>query len=814
MQHQYTATQIAHILDCESRLAMPDAEIYWLLTDSRKVVEAPRAIFFALEGKQDSEQFIPELLKQNVFNFVVRSANLLKDLPANCNVFVVPNVLQALQKLASFHRQHFQYPVIGITGSNGKTVVKDWLYQLLSPDFSVVRSPKSYNSQIGVPISVWQMNHTYSLGIFEAGISRPNEMEHLEAIIQPTIGILTNIKSAHDEGFTSRLQKAQEKIKLFSKVDCLIYCKDNVPEDLQIHQTTFSWSTTQDANLRILEINRWQHHSVIKCYFNLHEMEFSLPFSDEASIENAITCIATLFYLNYSATLIQQRLLGLQAMPMRLEMKKGIQHSILINDSYSADLASVFIAVDFLMQQQHAAKTVILSDMVHVQGDDVYQSLADYLHLKNIDRFIGVGPELSKHAALFKMEALFFPNTEALLASIPNISWYEHGILIKAARSFAFERVVQRLEERVHETVLEINLNAIVHNLNFYRSKCHSGTKLMAMVKAFAYGSGSFEIANILQYNNVDYLAVAYADEGVELRNAGITLPIMVMSPEPSSFQQIIRHKLEPELYNQRILDAFALELQANDLENYPVHIKLDTGMHRLGFGETSIGQLTDALCASACMRVMTVFSHFAAADDEHFDEFTKEQLNRFDHMNAQIRLQLGYDFDRHICNTAAALRFPEAQYEMVRIGIGLYGIETVQQAKLELQTVGRLKTTITQIQHLAATETVGYGRRGVLDKPTSIATIKIGYADGFARSLGNGNYSVMIRNKPCKIIGSVCMDMCMVDITNIEASEGDEVIVFGEAPTIEDMALAANTIPYEVLTSISQRVQRIYYYE
>lgn len=813
MQHQYTATQLAHIWDYTEHLVQPNSEITWLLIDSRKIIHAEASIFFALQGKQDAHQYIPELYNKGVRNFVISNVNFNTTIFKDANFFFQNNVLKALQTLAAYHRKHFNYDVVGITGSNGKTIIKDWLYQLISPEKSIVRSPKSYNSQIGVPLSVWQMSNAYQMGIFEAGISTINEMQALEEIIKPNIGILTNIKAAHDEGFCSREEKLTEKLSLFKHSEIIIYNRQFVPDGFVTEKQSFTWSMTEEADLQILNVHKKERSTVLTAYYQYREFEIQLNFTDDASIENCVTCAATLLCLGYSIDVLQIRMLQLQAIPMRLQMKQGIQQSTIINDSYSADISSLYMAVDFLMQQKHERKTIIISDMIHAENEPAYELMATYFKSHNINRIIGIGEEISSNAHFFSMEKQFFKNTDEFLKALPAFDFSREGVLIKGARSFAFEKIASRLEEKVHDTIMEINLNSIVHNLNFYRSKLLPGTKVMVMVKAFAYGSGSFEIANVLQYNKVDYLAVAYADEGVALRKEGIHLPIMVMSPESNAFEKIISNCLEPEIYSIQILKSFINHLKLNGVKHYPIHLKLDTGMHRLGFESEDIESILEFL-KDESIKVKSVFTHLAASESEEHDAFTKEQLNKFDKIYASIRNKLHYDTLRHVANTAAILRFPESHYEMVRLGIGLYGVENVGNFEHELQRVAELKTTVTQVRKVLKGESIGYSRRGVLTHDAEIATIKIGYADGYGRAFGNGVGEVLINGNRAKVIGSVCMDMCMVDVTNLQVQEGDEVIVFGEELSIKELASKINTIPYEILTSISQRVQRIYYYE
>ncbi len=813
MQHQYTAAQLEHLWECKASIINPSSSIQWLLIDSRKVINAQASLFFALQGKQDAHLYIAELYNRGVRNFVITQTDFPVEKFAEANFFFVADALRTMQLLVSYHREHFDYTIIGITGSNGKTVVKDWLYQLISPEKSIVRSPKSYNSQIGVPLSVWQMNHTYQLGIFEAGISTSNEMDALEEIIHPQIGILTNILSAHDDGFTSKEEKLKEKLKLFKHASKVVYGKQYVPDGLIPANRSFTWALQSKADLEIRSIHKLEIGTVIKAIYASFEFEIHTPFNDDASIENSIICAASMLCLGYDVAIVQERIKQLQSIPMRLQMKQGIQQSSIINDSYSADIASLFIAVDFLFQQKHDRKTIIISDMIHAANENVYELMSDYFQAHKIDRVIGIGKEISAHAHLFSMDTQFFNTTEEFLQAFSSFDFSREGILIKGARTFAFEKIAQRLEEKVHDTVLEVNLNAIVHNLNFYRSQLHIGTKVMVMVKAFAYGSGSFEVANVLQYNKVDYLAVAYADEGVALRSAGISVPIMVMSPESNAFAKMIANKLEPEIYNASILNAFINHLKLEGIKNYPIHLKLDTGMHRLGFEINDIEEITTFI-KDETIKVVSVFSHLAASEAEEHDEFTRSQLDKFDRMYAKLRNNLHYDALRHVANTAGILRFPESHYEMVRLGIGLYGVENVGNYEHELQRVVELKTTVTQIRKVIKGESIGYSRRGLLNYDAEIATIKIGYADGYNRAFGNGVAEVIINGKRAKVVGSVCMDMCMVDVTGLNVQEGDEVIVFGDDPTIKELADKINTIPYEILTSISQRVQRVYYYE
>jgi alanine racemase len=641
----------------------------------------------------------------------------------------------------------------------------------------------------------------------------------LAKVIQPTIGVLTNIGEAHAEGFPSSRAKLEEKLKLFSGVNLLVYSPDytgtlaskNLPGKKQ-----FSWSTKGKADLEILFIEPIKGQSYIRALYQRREIECLIPFRDQASVENGIICWATLLAMGYTPEEADLRLEKLTAVNMRLELKNGINQSSIIDDSYSADISSLAIALDFLrLQNQHVIKTLILSDLYETGKADqeLYTEIAALLKQKQVNRLIGIGTHIAAFADLFDLDKAFYNSTQDFVQNFPAIHFGNETILVKGARRFEFERISKLLTQKVHDTVMEIDLNALAGNLKFYKSKLKTGVKVMAMVKAFSYGSGSFEIANLLQYHKVDFLAVAYADEGIALRKAGITLPIMVMSPEPHAFEAILKYKLEPELYNLDILNAF-VDFLPDSHFFYPVHLKIDTGMHRLGFEEPDLAHLLPLLTETEKIRVISVFSHLAASEDAQHDEFTKYQINRFTTISDQIREELSYDFLRHISNTSAITRHPEAQFDMVRIGIGLYGFDAALNGNASLHTVASLKTTITQIKKVGPLETIGYGRRGLLPDGGTIATVKIGYADGYRRAFGNGVGKMLVNGKPAPVVGSVAMDMCMLDITGIEARTGDEVIVFNDQLTIAELATQINTIPYEILTNISQRVKRVYFYE
>ena len=805
----------------------PDARISELAIDSRRLIAPEGSLFFALSSKRnDGHKYIEELYDKGVRNFVVEvePANLL--LLYNANIILVKNTLSALQALAAAHRKLFKIPVIGITGSNGKTMVKEWLYQLLNESKNIVRSPKSFNSQIGVPLSVWQMREDNELAIFEAGISEPDEMDHLQPIIQPTIGIFTNIGHAHDENFINRIQKAGEKFKLFTKVKTLVYCIDQKELQEGIIKTgllknieTFTWSRKVAADLQINHVESDGHFTQLNGIYKGTEISISIPFTDEASIENAIHCWSAMLLMGYNNTLISKRMRTLQPLAMRLEMKAGINNCTLINDSYSNDIDSLSIALDFLNQQkQHRRKTVILSDILQSGRSEshLYSEVSELLSQKKADRLIGIGKGISRQSALFNIDKEFFNSTEEFLDSYSLNAFANESILLKGARIFGFERISESLQQKTHETVLEINLDALVHNLNYYRSKLNPGVKLMAMVKAFSYGSGSYEIANVLQFHQVDYLTVAYADEGIELRKAGINLPVMVMNPDEESFDAMIKYQLEPEIYSFRVLRMLEAALLKLSVNSHPVgiHIKIDTGMHRLGFDPVEADELINQIKDRPQIIVKSIFSHLAASDSPANDDFTRHQISLFRMISERISLEFEYPILCHIANTAAITRFPEARFDMVRLGIGLYGIAPMPEEQEKLENVSTLRSVISQIKHIQAEDTIGYNRRYKAKKEITIAIVPIGYADGLSRALSNGIGHLKVRGKFAPIVGSICMDMTMIDITCINAHEGDEVIIFGKDLPITRLADEMGSIPYEILTGISQRVKRIYFQE
>ena len=784
--------------------------------DSRSMQNSNGTLFFALVGpNHDGHNYIIELIKKGVCHFVV--TKIPKNLQNKANFLIVENTLIALQKLASYHRNNFDFPIIGITGSNGKTIVKEWLNFLLSPDFNIIRSPKSYNSQVGVSLSVLGINEHHNFGIFEAGISTVGEMEHLQEIIQPTIGVLSNIGTAHDEGFEDVGEKIKEKLKLFSTVEVLILNKNKTIEVfLNPKIKTFTWSSNdKKANVFIIA-NEKGINTQLKITYNELCFSITIPFQDQASVENAIQCLMVLLYLKYNQTIIQERMQLLFPVEMRLKVKNGSNNVSLIDDSYSSDYQSLKIALDFLEnQKQYKKKTLIVSDIFQsgLINEELYSKVSHLIVSNKINRVIIIGETISGFKNKFP-NCIAFPSTANFLENIETISFNNESVLIKGARHFHFEQIVSLLEEKTHETVLEINLNSISHNLNYYKSKLNPATKVMVMVKAFGYGNGGFEIAKLLEHHNVDYLGVAFADEGISLKNAGITLPIMVLNPEITSFSAIIQHQLEPEIYSIKGLNAFLKIAEAKNLNRFPIHIKLDTGMHRLGFQENDLPELLHKLKENKTVEVKSILSHLAASDDLNHLKFTLSQIELFEKLTSILASQLNINPILHILNTSGISNFPQAQYNMVRLGIGLYGISNDEDEQKYLENVGTLKSVISQIRTIQKDESVGYGRRYIATKETRIATIPIGYADGISRQLGNQVGYVTIKNKKAPIIGSVCMDMLMVDVSQIDCKEGNEVIIFGKNPTVIEIAKLLKTIPYEVLTSISQRVKRIFYRE
>lgn len=833
----YTIEKIGQILDGRwLQKTRPEALVEHLTFDTRLISAPAGTLFFALVGERhDGHRYLQQAYDAGIRHFIVSKT---PDSPAfpEADILLVADTLTALQTLAARHREQFDMPVIGITGSNGKTIVKEWLYQLLHRKFNIVRSPKSYNSQIGVPLSVWQIRPEHMLGIFEAGISKMAEMERLERIIRPDIGIFTNLGPAHREGFPSDAAKLAEKMRLFDHAKTLVFCAGHE----MIARAAQKWARAKPGRRLIgwsyeVQSSKFEVRSSIPrprdevrssapgATEELHpeasgsNFKLQTPFSDDASIENACHCLAALFALDLDPVRFRNALKRLEPVEMRLELKAGINRCMVINDSYSNDLASLRIALQFARQQAHGGRlTLILSDFLQTgqKKEPFYETVAQTLLTHRVDRLIGIGadmPVINAHLPA-GFNADFYPDTNAFLQDFQQQDFHDELVLVKGARAFAFERIARRLEQKAHKTVLEINLSALVHNLNAYRRLLAPGVRMMAMVKASGYGSGSAEVAKLLEFHKVDYLGVAYADEGIELRQAGVRLPILVLNPEPASFDALHRYRLEPEVYSLALLEQL-FQFAGKDKE-LSIHLKLDTGMHRLGFEPKDVPVLTEWLKKHPNIHVKSVFSHLSASDAPGHDAFTHQQATAFTAMYEPIQEALGYRPLRHIANTGGIVRFPQYHFDMVRLGIGLYGIDPGGLQE-RLQVVNTLKATISQIKELMPGETVGYNRNGPVTRPSRIATISIGYADGLPRLAGNGRYAVLLHRKKAPTIGNVCMDMTMIDVTDIpEAREGDEVIIFGEHLPVQELAACLQTIPYEVFTSVAERVKRVYWQE
>lgn len=820
---RYTIENVTALIGAR-RFGHSATQVEWLLTDSRSLVFPETTLFFALRTKVgDGHRYVADLYRRGVRNFVVGT------LPAehetafpDANFLQVMSPLKALQRLAERHREEHDIPVIGVTGSNGKTVVKEWLYQLLSPTLHVTRSPKSYNSQVGVPLSVCLLGEHSEIGIFEAGISQPGEMAALRAIIQPTIGVMTNIGPAHQENFESVEEKCHEKLSLFQDAKVLVYCADDAVVDECVATSLLrgerlAWSRRNpSAALFVSAVETLERSTRITYRFHGAEAAMTIPFTDDASTVNCIHCLAVLLSLDFSAEEIASRMKRLEPVAMRLEVIQGVRNCTLINDTYNSDAASLDIALDFMARRpeiQNKQKVLILSDMFQtgLPATELYAKVAELLNRRAIDHFIGVGPEISHAHSLFLMKKSFFPSGEALADSGLLDTLHDSLVLIKGSRPFGFEKITAALSLRVHETTLHVNLDALAGNLNYYRSFMKPETKMVCMVKASAYGAGSVEVAKTLQDRGVNYLAVAVADEGAELRRAGITAGIIVMNPEMTAFKTLFDYELEPEVYNFKLLDALIKAAEKEGIQGFPVHIKLDTGMHRLGFDpRLDLPALIDRLHHQTSVIPRSVFSHFVGSDSPDFDDFSARQFALFDEASKTLQAAFSHKILRHICNSAGIERFPERHLDMVRLGLGLYGIDPIDNRSL--QNVTTLRTTILQIRECPKGDSVGYSRRTVLERDSRIAAIPIGYADGLNRHLGNRRGYCLVNGQRADYVGNICMDVCMIDVTDTDCREGDTVEIFGDNLPPAELARLLDTIPYEILTSVSDRVKRIYF--
>ena len=813
------------------RIGETDAQIGWLLTDSRSLCFPEETLFFALKStRNDGHRYIEDLYRRGVRNFVVEAKGIAEYCPngsvttmADANFLIVPSPLAALQRLAERHRDEFNIPIVGITGSNGKTMVKEWLYQLLLPSQKIVRSPRSYNSQIGVPLSVWLLNEQTEIGIFEAGISQPGEMMALRDIIQPTIGVLTSLGSAHQENFRSMEEKCLEKLELMHDTEAMVYCSDNdivsrCIRRMQYKGEKIAWSQCDEqVALFVKRIENKGQSARITYIWQGEENTYSIPFIDEASIEDTITCAAVALRLGLTPGQLADRMPKLEPVAMRLEVKEGQRGCLLINDSYNSDINSLDIALDFMQRRESAGsltKTLILSDIFQTgtPPEKLYAQVSDLAVKRGINKFIGIGPELSAQADRIQIaDKQFFADVNHFLSSDAFAALHHELILLKGARPFGFDQITEQLEQKVHETILEVNLNAVVENLNYYRSFLKPETKMVCMIKADGYGAGAVEIARTLQDHRVDYLAVAVADEGVTLRKAGITANIMIMNPEMTAFKTMFDYDLEPEVYSFRLLDALIKAARKEGITGWPVHIKLDTGMHRLGFDPVDdMDELIDRLKHQNAVIPRSVFSHFVGSDSDDFDSFSAQQFALFEAGSSKLQSAFSHKILRHIDNSAGIEHFPERQLDMCRLGLGLYGIDS--RDNRILNTVSTLKTTILQMHHVPAGETVGYSRKGKLDRDSVIAAIPIGYADGLNRHLGNRHGYCLVNGQKAEYVGNICMDVAMIDVTDIPCQEGDQVEIFGEHLPVTVLSDAIDTIPYEVLTGVSNRVKRVYF--
>ena len=800
------------------RYGNTEAQVSWLLTDSRSLCFPEETLFFALKTQRnDGHRYIQDLYNRGVRQFVVEQVpEHFETLYPEANFLRVPHTLAALQRLAERHRDEFDIPIVGITGSNGKTMVKEWLYQLLLPSQRIVRSPRSYNSQIGVPLSVWLLNEQTEIGIFEAGISQPGEMMALRDIIQPTIGVLTTLGSAHQENFRSMEEKCMEKLELMHDTEAMVYCSDNDIISRCIRRMAYkgqkiSWSTCDEqATLFIKSVE----NSRITYIWQGEENCYTIPFIDEASIENSITCAAIALYLGLTPSDLADRMPHLEPVAMRLEVKEGQRGCILINDSYNSDINSLDIALDFMSRREAKKKTLVLSDIFQtgVSSAELYAQVSELATKRGITKFIGIGPELTAQADKIQIaDKQFFADVKHFLSSDAFTSLRDEMILLKGARPFGFDLITEQLEQKVHETILEVNLNAVVENLNYYRSFMKPETKMVCMIKADAYGAGAVEIAKTLQDHRVDYLAVAVADEGVTLRKAGITANIMIMNPEMTAFKTMFDYDLEPEVYSFRLLDALIKAARKEGITGWPVHIKLDTGMHRLGFDpERDMDELIDRLTHQQAVIPRSVFSHFVGSDSDDFDNFSRLQFKRFEIGSQKLQGAFSHKILRHIDNSAGIEHFPDRQLDMCRLGLGLYGVDP--RDNRILHTVSTLKTTILQMHDVPKSETVGYSRKGKLDRNSVIAAIPIGYADGLNRRLGNRHCYCLVNGQKAEYVGNICMDVALIDVTDIPCKEGDQVEIFGEHLPVTVLSDVLETIPYEVLTGISNRVKRVYF--
>ena len=826
---KYSIQEIAQVLGIEtSELRDKNAEVSYLLTDSRSLTYPSETLFFAIATQSDDgHRYVKHLYNKGVRNFVIEySGNIDISAMREANFLRVSNTLDAIQAIATYHRRRFQIPIIGITGSRGKTTVKEWLYQLLKEDYHIVRSPRSYNSQIGVPLSLWDIDDNTSLAIIEAGISKTGEMARLQAMIRPTIGVITNIGSEHNDGFASMQEKVEEKAKILTSCESIVYCADDelvastIEPILYVAQDV-AWSKKEENNsLFIRNIVKRDNRSKIECVHDGTTFVVDVPFTSDRDLENIATCMSVMLYLGVSHNTIAERVKRLTPVGTRINVIEGVNECTLIVDGYKSDYNSLSPALDFMLRrcnpQQHT--TVILSDLLPetFAGDELYIRVSELLRSKGITRLIGIGPEMCRYSKYFKSNRdLFFESTTKFLEKMSQGDFDNETVLVKGASMFEFFQIVEMLEVSRHQTVEEIDLNALSHNFKFLKSKLDFNTKTVAMVKASGYGTGSYEIAKTLQDCGATYLAVAVQDEGVELRKAGITLPIIVLNPSTVNYKAMFDRYLEPEVYSIEEAHQLIKEGKKYGAKNFPVHIKIDSGMHRLGFTLEQLPDLVELLLSQDVIMPVSVFSHLCVADDPEQDDFTREQVEYFDICATQLQANFSHTILRHILNTTGVVRFPEHQMDMARVGVGLYGIKTVFDGSEDgLLPVAELRAIVISIKNWPAGTKLGYGLMGVLERDSRVATVSMGYADGLDRCFGNGNVKVWVNGTLCPTVGNICMDACMIDVTDATCEVGDKVEIFGNHNPIEQLSDARGTIPYEILTSISPRVKRVYFRE
>lgn len=826
---KYSIQEIAQVLEIEtSELRNKKAEVSQLLTDSRSLTYPAETLFFALHtSNDDGHRYVKHLYNKGVRNFVVEySGNIDINAMREANFLRVDSTLDAMQAIATYHRRRFNIPIIGITGSRGKTTVKEWLYQLLSEDYHIVRSPRSYNSQIGVPLSLWDIDDNTDLAIIEAGISTTGEMARLQAMIRPTIGVITNIGDEHNEGFASMEEKVEEKAKILTSCESIVYCADDklvtstIEPILYVAQDV-AWSRIDDTKtLFVNKVVKRNNRAKMECQHDGSTFVLDVPFTSDRDLENIATCVSVLLYLELSHSTIVERVKRLAPVGTRINVIEGVNECTIIADGYTSDYNSLTPALDFMLRrcnsQQHT--TVILSDLLPetFSDDELYIRVSELLNSKGVTRLIGIGPDMCRYSKYFNSgNDVFFESTSSFLESMSQGDFDNETVLVKGASKFEFFQIVEMLEVRRHQTVEEIDLNALAHNFKFFKSKLRFDTKTVAMVKASGYGTGSYEIAKTLQDCGATYLAVAVQDEGVELRKAGITLPIIVLNPSTVNYKAMFDRYLEPEVYSLAEARQLIKEGRKYGAKNFPVHIKIDSGMHRLGFTLEEIPELVELLLNQDVIIPMSVFSHLSVADEPEQDDYTHAQVEYFEDCTTQLQASFSHHIMRHILNTTGIVRFPEYQMDMVRVGVGLYGIKTVYDGSEDaILPVAELRAVVISIKEWEKGTTVGYGRRGVLERDSRIATVSIGYADGMDRHFGNGNISVWVNGTLCPTVGNICMDACMVDITDAQCEVGDKVEIFGKHNPIDQLSDARGTIGYEILTSISPRVKRVYFRE